>query len=215
VIIPLADILKANNYEIKPVLDVLLKSEHFFDQENVACYIKSPMDLIIGSIREFNTSFPDYTDYVNGYPLFYSLYNRAAEMGMDLFQPPDVNGWPAYHQDPLFYEMWVNSNSLPRRADFTDSMISDGVVDVRSFAIMSSSNPADPDLLVNDITTSLLKYPLSNNSKLYIKNRYLLNNGADQNRWTNAWNTNDQSIVIPSLRQMLAFVCNLPEYHLC
>lgn len=215
VIAPLADVLRANNYEIKPVLEALLKSEHFFDQENVACYIKSPLDLIVGSIREFETSFPAYTDYVNGYPLFFSLYSRAAEMGMDLFQPPDVNGWPAYHQDPLFYEMWVNSNSLPKRANFTNALIADDVVDVRAFAIASSANPADPDLLISDITDRILKYPLSENSKLYIKNRYLLNNEADQYRWTNAWNTNNQSVVLTSLKQLFAFVCNLPEYHLC
>ena len=70
VIAPLADILRANNFDIKPVLSALFKSEHFFDPLNQACYIKSPYDIIVGTLREFNVSFPPYTDWTNGYPLF-------------------------------------------------------------------------------------------------------------------------------------------------
>jgi uncharacterized protein (DUF1800 family) len=214
VISPLADILRSNNYEIKPVLSALFKSEHFFDPEIRACYIKSPLDFIIGAMREFNVPFPSYTDYANGYPLFYNLYGSAAAMQQDLFQPPDVSGWPAYHQEPMFYELWVNSNSLPRRADFTDRMIDQGIVNVRNF-VAYSSDPADPDQLVTDVTNLLLRYPLSDNSKAYIKNNFLINNTGDNNIWTNAWNANDNSIINPALAKMFKFIANLPEYHLC
>ncbi|MFZ1370731.1 MAG: DUF1800 family protein, partial [Ferruginibacter sp.] len=37
VIAPLAQIFRTNNYEIKPVLEALLKSEHFFDVLNQGC----------------------------------------------------------------------------------------------------------------------------------------------------------------------------------
>lgn len=40
VITPLADIFRSNNYDIKPVLSALFKSEHFFDVLNQNCYIK-------------------------------------------------------------------------------------------------------------------------------------------------------------------------------
>ena len=114
VIGPLADILRNNNYEIKPVLETLLKSEHFFDTLNQACYIKSPYDLIVGTLKEFNVIIPSYTDYTTGYEFFYKVYKKAAEMQQDLFQPPDVSGWPSYHQEPMHYELWINSNSLPK-----------------------------------------------------------------------------------------------------
>ncbi|MGH2563852.1 MAG: DUF1800 domain-containing protein, partial [Ginsengibacter sp.] len=74
VIAPLATILRSNNFEIKPVLSALFKSEHFFDAINQSCYIKGPFDLLVGAIREFDIPFPVYTDYVNGYPLFFSIY---------------------------------------------------------------------------------------------------------------------------------------------
>ncbi len=214
VITPLATILRQSNFEVKPVLEALFKSEHFYDPANRACYIKSPMDFVIGSMREFNVPFPSYTDYANGYPLFNNLYQKAAEMQQKLFQPPDVSGWPAYHQEPMFYELWINSNSLPRRARFTDSMIDQGIVNVRTFA-NNTSNPSDPNQLITDTADLLLRYPLSDTSKAYIKNNFLINNSGDDNVWTNAWTANDNAVINPSLVKMFRFITNLPEYHLC
>ncbi len=214
VIAPLAAILRSSNYEIKPVLSTLFKSEHFFDTLNQACYIKTPFDMIIGTLREFNVSFPAYTNYTTGYPLFYSLYEKAAEMQMQLFQTPDVSGWPSYHQQPMHYELWVNSNSLPKRADYTDALINDNVLDVRAFANFSS-NPSDPDQLLSDVTALLLRYPLSANSRTYVKTRLLLNNTTDNTVWTNAWNSNNAAVIDPALKELFKFLMNLPEYHLC
>ena len=197
VIVPMAAILQSNNYDVKPALSALLKSEHFFDTINQACYIKSPFDIIVGTLREFNVSFPAYTDYTNGYPLFNSIYQNAADMQQQLFQPPDVAGWPSYYQEPMHYELWVNSNSLPKRADFTDGLVNDAVIDVRAFATYSS-NPADPDQLINDVTALILRYPLSTNSKNYVKRRFLLNNTTDNTIWTNAWNSNNNAVINPA-----------------
>jgi uncharacterized protein (DUF1800 family) len=214
VIAPLAAILKDNNYEVLPMLTALFKSEHFFDQLNQACYIKNPFDIIVGTLREFSVPFPVYTDYVAGYPLFNSLYQNAADMQQQLLQPPDVAGWPSYHQDPMNYELWVNSNSLPRRANFTDALVNDQVIDVRAFAGYST-NPADPDQLVTDVTALLLRYPLSANSKDYVKTKFLLNNTTDNTIWTNAWNSNNTTVINTSLKDLFKFIMNLPEFHLC
>ena len=134
-------------------------------------------------------------------------------MQQDLFQPPDVSGWPSYYQEPMHYELWVNSNSLPKRADFTDGLVNDAVIDTRSFA-MHSSDPANPNQLIDDITSLLLRYPLSNNSKNYIKQRFLLNNTTDDTVWTNAWNNNSNDFINASLFDMFKFLMNLPEFHL-
>jgi uncharacterized protein (DUF1800 family) len=214
VIIPLAEILRSNNFEVKPVLEALFRSEHFFDPLNQACYIKTPFDIIAGTLREFNVPFPAYTDWSVGYPLFYSLFNKASEMQQTLFQPPDVSGWPSYYQDPMYYELWVNSNSLPKRANYTDALISDSVLDTRAFA-NHSSNPSDPDQLIIDVTALLLRYPLSLNSRNYVKTRFLLNGTTDNTIWTIAWNTNNTTVINASLNEMFKFIMNLPEYHLC
>ncbi len=213
VIAPLASLLRSNNYDIKPILSALFKSEHFFDKTNQSCYIKNPFDMIIGTLREFGVNYPAYTDYTTGYPLFYQLYRKAAEMQMRLFQPPDVSGWPSYYQEPMHYELWVNSNSLPKRADYTDGLINDDILDLRAFANLSS-NPSNPDTLVSDVTALLLRYPLSDNSKNYVKTKFLLNNTTDNTIWINAWNSNNATVINPALKEMFKFLMNLPEYHL-
>lgn len=195
IITPLAEIFRNSNFEIKPVLKALLTSEHFYDKANQSCHIKSPLDFMIGTLREFNVSFPDYTD-VNGYPLFYSLYRKAAEMQQELFQPPDVAGWPSYHQEPMFYELWVNSNSLPKRATFTDELADQNIIDTQSF-IAQTSDPLNPDTVITDVCDMLLRYPLTENSKTYIKTNILTDTTAD------------------NTRKMIKFLMNLPEYHLC
>jgi len=214
VITPLADLLRSSNFEIKPVLSALFKSEHFFDTLNQACYIKNPYDIIVGTLREFNVSFPPYTDWQAGYPLFSNIYDKASEMQQTLYMPPDVSGWPSYHQEPMYYELWVNSNSLPKRADYTDALIGDNMLDLRAFANYSG-NPADPNQLVSDVTTLLLRYPLSANSRNYVKNRFLINNTNDDTVWTNAWNSNNSTVINSSLNEMFKFIMNLPEFHLC
>ncbi len=214
VIIPMAQVLQSNNYDVRPALSILFKSEHFYDVLNQACYIKNPFDIIVGTLREFNVNFPAYTDYSTGYPLFNSIYQNAAEMQQELFQPPDVSGWPSYYQEPMHYELWVNSNSLPKRADFTDALVNDAVIDVRAFAGYSS-NPSDPNQLIDDVTALLLRYPLSANSKTYVKTHFLTNNTTDDTIWTNAWNSNNNTVINTSLREMFKFLMNLPEFHLC
>jgi uncharacterized protein (DUF1800 family) len=214
VIAPLAKLLRDSNYQVKPVLLALFKSEHFFDTANQACYIKTPYDLVAGTLREFNALIPAYTDYVNGYPLFDKIYQNAAFMQQDLFQPPDVSGWPAYTQEPMNYELWVNSNSLPRHANFTNDLVKDNVIDVKAFAGYST-NPADPNQLVLDVTKLLLRYPLSDASRAYVKTKFLLNNTTTDSVWTNAWNTNNVTVIDTSLKAMFTFLLNLPEFHLC
>jgi uncharacterized protein (DUF1800 family) len=214
VIQPLADIFRNNNFEVLPVLDTLFRSEHFYDKLNQACYIKNPFDITVGTIRELNVPCPPYTDYQNGYPMFYNVYALAERMQMNLLQPPDVSGWPSYYQEPMHYELWVNSNSLPKRAKFTDELVASGIADLRQF-VASAADPANPDEVVNHVTTYLLRYPLSDSSKTYVKNTFLLNGSADNSVWTSAWNANNNSVIVPALQNMFTFIMNLPEFHLC
>ena len=127
VIEPLAAIFRANNYDIKPVLSTLFKSEHFFDVLNQGCLIKSPVDKVMSCLREFGVVFPDsVTEYSDAYGMWNYIRNWLANMGQDLGDPPDVSGWPAYYQEPQFHEIWINSDTLPKRNQFTDIMITNG-----------------------------------------------------------------------------------------
>jgi hypothetical protein len=100
IISSMAETFKASNWDIKPVLAELLKSEHFFDEANIGAEIKSPYDYSIGQLRSFDI-FPD--ELQSG-----SLYYYNYALGQSLLDPPNVKGWPGYHG-------WISTTTLPYR----------------------------------------------------------------------------------------------------
>ncbi len=86
----------------------------------------------------------------------------------------------------------------------------------------SLPNPADPNLLINDALDILYRVPLSDASKLTIKQQILLSNQSQDFYWTNAWNAylanpNDAAaynIVNTRLKSFYKYLMNLAEYQL-
>jgi uncharacterized protein (DUF1800 family) len=224
VIKPLAAQFRTN-WEIKPVLATLFKSEHFFDALNQGCLIKSPVDLYIGAVREYNVTFP--APYGNLYEMWEHIHNEAAIVQQHLGDPPSVSGWPSYYQLPQFHEMWINNDTLPKRNIFTDQLIQFGYTrsgqtikfDPVAFA-QSLPNPGDPNALINDSLDIMYRVPLSDASKNTIKTVILLGNQTDDHYWTNEWTnfTNGdmmaKQIVTTRLTAMYKYFMNLAEYQL-
>lgn len=230
VIEPLATIFRNNNYEVKPVLDALLKSEHFFDVLNQGCFIKSPVDEVISCLREFGVVFPNTTtEYADAYGMWNYIKNWLASMNQDIGDPPDVSGWAAYYQEPQFHELWINSDTLPKRNQFTDTMILTGysrngkriIINAVAFT-QSLSNPGDPNLLIDEALSILYRVPISAASKQIIKEQILLSNQTQDYYWTNAWNayiadpanTANFNIVNTRLKSFYQYLMNLSEYQL-
>ncbi|HEX8331438.1 MAG TPA: DUF1800 domain-containing protein, partial [Segetibacter sp.] len=229
VIEPLAALLRSSNYEVKPVLNLLLKSEHFFDVLNQGCQIKSPIDKIIGLSREFNIQFQPATDYVSNYGLWNYYVSQMTNMQQNIGDPPDVSGWKAYYQEPQFYEIWINSDTLPKRNQFTDVMVATGytfsgkkiMIDVIAFA-KTLSDPSDPNVLINDALQILYRIPLTASTRNQIKTDILLVGQSTDYYWTEAWtqhinnpaNTANATLVRNRLRDLFKYLMNLAEYQL-
>jgi hypothetical protein len=179
IIEPLADILIANNYEIKPVLRALLGSEHFFDSTNMACHIKNPADHIIGLCRQFGLE-GFSTEISKQYHAWYALSDLLGALAMQPGDPPNVAGWPAYYLSPSYYQLWINSDTLTERYSATDRLLSaDGLVyadseiplklDVTGFTA-KLSDPSDLNQLIIDSTILLSPVPFDNTQTAYMKN---------------------------------------------
>ncbi len=80
----LARLFRESGYEIKPLLAALFASDDFWAPENRGRLIKSPVDYIVGTVRLFNLPVSDYRD----------LARLSRRLGQDLFDPPNVKGWP-------------------------------------------------------------------------------------------------------------------------
>ena len=231
IITPLAQIFRNNNFNIQPVLATLFKSKHFYDLiYSSACIIKSPLDFVIDLCNEYSLTFPNNTDNEATYSVWQSIQNEASEMQQELGAIPEVAGWYAYYQEPAFHELWVNTATYTRRNIFTDRMIADGVtnnnqtilIDPIAFA-SQLANPGNPNLLITQSLEILLRYPLSESAKEFIKRSILLSGQLQDYYWTNAWDAykanptdaSNKAIVLSRLKSFYKYIMNLPEYHLC
>ncbi len=93
------------NYEIKPLLREMLLTDAFWSPENRAVLVKSPVDLVIGSLRQFRFSVED--------PAPFAVILR--QLGQDLFNPPNVKGWPGG-------VAWLNTSTLLARKGFLNRL---------------------------------------------------------------------------------------------
>jgi uncharacterized protein (DUF1800 family) len=230
IITPLANAFIANNFEIKPVLKLLLCSEHFYDALYIGCQIKSPTDHVIAFLRQFEITFPDaVTDYADAYYLYNNMVSQLISMGQNPVDPPNVSGWPAYYQSPEFNELWINADTLPKRNKFTDLMLETGytkngkktIVDTIQFAKKVCTTPSDPNILIDSLFSFLVSTDVSASLKSSLKTQILLTGQATDYYWTEAWNTYianpttiNFNIVNTRLKTLLKYIMNLPDYQL-
>lgn len=239
VIAEMANTFVANNYKIQPVIENLLRSEHFYDagpgvtDDNYGGIIKSPLDLVAGTLRFFNIQLPDMASQpTEFYEATGELIQSFEHLGLNFFEPYDVAGYEAYHQYPIYHRSWITPNYLARRYEFigevTDAM-GDGMfnVDLEAFVKDNFDNAVARD--ARSLIVELSRYLLPHSDNLtfdenaddtssltaqrlrYFLERFLQQ--FDEAYWTTRW---DQSA--PDLRDQLEFLFNAmlqsPEYQL-
>lgn len=229
VILPLAQLFKQSNYDVKPVLAKLLKSEHFYDVLNQGCIIKPPVDLVVSMCREFGVVFPPDTDPLNAYYMYAYIQSIATNCQQNIGDPPDVAGWKAYYQVPQFHEIWINSDTLPKRNQFTDLMAVNGytrngkTIKIDPIAFVKTMPDANnPNVLISDVLQYLFRIPLTQASRDQIKKDILLTGQTQDYYWGNAWaayiaNPNDTvalTTVRTRLQNLFKYLMELSEYQL-
>lgn len=232
VIVPLAQIFRDNNYEIKPVMQTLLLSEHFFDAVNKGCQIKNPMDLAVGLLRNYNLNLLPNSILYNQYTLRTSVNYFCGALQMLPGDPPNVAGWQAYRQSPNYYRVWISSDTIRNRNIITDVLAFVGaevgvdpnvdklIIDHIAFAAQFS-NPADPNVLIEETLEVLLPMPISALKKIVLKS-FLLSGQLSDHYWTDAWNAFVNNPTDPvayqtvwfKLASMHKYIMNMAEYQL-
>ena len=144
-----------------------------------------------------------------------------------LHDPPNVAGWPAYYQTPQFYELWINSDTLPKRKAFTDAMGSTGyrvtsftlVIDPIAFA-QQVSVPSDPNVLIDEFVQYMFPVDITAPQKAFLKETLIP--GLPDYEWTIEWNDylahpTDQmklDAVKTKLQALLRLMMSMAEYQL-
>ncbi len=193
VIEPLAEVFRSSNYQIKPVLDKLFKSAHFFDAANRGAVLKSAVDYQVALYREFNIPLPPDGELHDTYEIT-SIMNYYLELfQQSIGDPPNVAGWPAYYQIPLYDKNWVTTDTLPKRLQMTDVMILNGIpspnyaypIDVIETA-RQIPNVEDPNIFIENTVEWLYGIEVSAGVKLVLKS-ILLSGQLTDSYWTVAW----------------------------
>lgn len=101
----IAQRFRQSGYDIRTALRELLNSDAFYASANRGSLVKSPVDLVIGTVRQFDVAYSDPL------PLMVTLRN----LGQDLFSPPNVRGWPGGNA-------WIDSSTLLSRRQFLERL---------------------------------------------------------------------------------------------
>lgn len=239
----MADIFTANDFKIQPVLEALLTSEHFYEAEageddnNFGSIIKSPLDLVLGFMRNFEIELPDYeTELADYYEFTGGLLGSINIQGMDYYEPFEVAGYPAYHQFPIFNRSWITTNYLTNRYNFIrGSVVSQdpemGQVDILQF-VQDNFATAAPN--ARDLIIAISEYLLPSSENLtfdtpdvgeltverlnYFLTAFLFSPQFDADpeaAWTNRWtNGIDMDTVRNQLTNLFNAMLQSPEYQL-
>jgi hypothetical protein len=233
----------ANNFKIQPVIENLVRSQHFYEaaggvtDDSFGGLIKSPIDLVVGTLRFFNVQLPDMMSQTDQYyALTSEILNHVVDQGMNFYNPYDVAGYEAYHQYPVYHRYWITTNSLSKRYNFIRELIDpqgSGMLNVNTYQYIRDNFPAvaaDSEALLITLATYLLPHhdaltydeltddsaSLTASRLKYFKNRFLTDvSMTPETYWTTTWN---QGTDIGELREWLnrlfGTLLQSPEYQL-
>jgi uncharacterized protein (DUF1800 family) len=91
----MGDILRESNYEVRPLLRTIFASKAFYQPSVIGCQIKSPVQLVVGTIRQLGLSMPGER----------AIQGALGQMGQVPLYPPNVKGWPGGR-------LWINTSTL-------------------------------------------------------------------------------------------------------
>jgi uncharacterized protein (DUF1800 family) len=99
-----------SGYEIKAMLRALLTSEFFKAPSVRFAKVKSPAEMVAGLMRMVG----EHRDEIK--PGLFEISQEPKYMGMDLMNPPTVEGWHTGHE-------WIDSGTLVERINFASEYL--------------------------------------------------------------------------------------------
>ncbi len=125
-----ADLIVANQYNLKPVLRTILCSEGFYNEAIRGALIKDPMSVTIGLASTV------------GLPTVAASIIIAAMTGLTMipFYPPTVQGWVGHHN-------WITSSTFPLRQRFAEAFLEGRQTASSNPLVDSAGNVIKPDLV--------------------------------------------------------------------
>lgn len=129
VLVALADRFRRSDFDVGALLRAMFASEHFYAASNRGVRIKSPVELVVGTVRSLGTP-PRSTR---------ATEDALGAMGQDLLEPPSVKGWPGGRA-------WINTSTLFVRQNFVLHLLTGRRP--REYGWPNDRTPYDPQPLI-------------------------------------------------------------------
>jgi uncharacterized protein (DUF1800 family) len=134
----LSDIYYRGNFEIRPMLATLLLSPQFIDAKNRYARYSWPVEYVVRAIKEVGWAGFSISDA--------NVLTPLINMGQQLFEPPDVNGWE-------LGPGWFSSGGMLGRMNYAASLAANQKFNLRDMARGQASSPEELVALMSDRLT--------------------------------------------------------------
>ncbi|KQR93879.1 hypothetical protein ASG01_08450 [Chryseobacterium sp. Leaf180] len=234
IIVPMATALKADNYNILPVLGTLLKSKHFYDEEDAisgdqtyGSLARSPIDLYLHMFSILQLQMPPYATNPSAIHSLMNVVNTySTNMGLPIFRPQSVNGYSGYSSSPNYDKNWITTSSLRIRYNNTIDYLINGLtyngflfkLNTPAFVRDSGyfSAPGNADTLLNEFLEMMFAFVPTGSRYDELKTAFL--NNLSVTNWNNEWNaylnTNNATSVKIALDRLVKAVIKSPEFQI-
>lgn len=198
IVTPLANLLKNGNWELRPVLKAMFRSQEFYStQSKTTGFIKDPVQMFIGFSRTTGL-WPSLTT------LDSSLNNAAHRPTM----PPTVFGWPPG-------DAWLSSQGVVERANYIRECIryKSGTPSAYVYPVNPILPPAGQQTdanIVDRLITLLRISPSSTERQTYID--YLNTDYNGTSVIADPWNATSQTMIDKKIRGLLYIMAQHPSY---
>jgi uncharacterized protein (DUF1800 family) len=241
VIVPLAEFFKSssNNYAIAPVIARLLKSQIFYDNRNIGAIVKSPSELMIGTLRLFDIPVPNInTDTAAFRNLMTFLANSMDKMQLNLLNQPSVFGSIPYFQTG-YSKNWINETSIGLRGNGMDQFVYPAItikpgyllgIDILARLTAIQPNFSDvagtPSITCEDVleefSKNMFATGLDQAQKDFLIDSIMMMNSSARTTWVREWdayradpnNGNKKGTINWRCRTLLKYMLRMAEYQL-
>lgn len=100
--------LRERDLNVSWAVETILRSRLFYEEANLRSRVLSPVEFVVGSARVLELFDPA--------PSTLAMADWARRMGQDVFDPPNVGGWPTGRK-------WAHSRGLVARANYAAALV--------------------------------------------------------------------------------------------
>jgi uncharacterized protein (DUF1800 family) len=151
----MGNLLKESKYELRPVLKTMLTSRAFYSRDSIGVQIKSPVQLVAGTVHLLGIEPPPAQ----------MMFQSLSLMGQVPLMPPNVKGWPGGHT-------WVNASTMFMRYN--------AGVRLAQGKLSLGDLPEEPDAAVDRLVERLIQRPIEADKRQVLVDGFKSRNNPQQ-----------------------------------